>query len=203
MIRSKKTLGIINIAGGNIKSLFNSINRKYVSIYEVDDISKNINLDIIIFPGVGNILRLSSEILSKKNSFILDHINNEKKIIGICMGLQILAGYSTETEPNAMGLSLIDGYTSELKSASSHIGWNTLNFNPNSIFSNFDKMDVYFNHKYRLFSSNPSFISGTTHINEHETIPSVIEKNNLIGFQFHPEKSQEQGKKLLNYSILY
>ena len=65
----------------------------------------------------------------------------------------------------------------------------------------FDKNDFYFNHKYKLHNFNPNFITGSSHINEFETIPAVFEKNNLIGFQFHPEKSQLVGKELLNHAL--
>lgn len=201
MVRTKKTVGIINIAGGNIKSLYNAIDKKYYSVFEISDISKNIKFDAIIFPGVGNIASLSKRLFSNKNSFIYEHIQLERKIIGICMGFQILSEYSMETKPDSKGLSLLEGYTDKLKSVESHIGWNSVNFSQNSIFAKFDKNDFYFNHKYKLHDFNPNFITGSSHINEFETIPAVFEKNNLIGFQFHPEKSQLVGNELLNHAL--
>ena len=202
MIRSKKTIGIINIAGGNIKSLYNAIDKKYSSIYEISDITKNIKFDVIIFPGVGNIASLSKKLFVNKNSFIYEHIQLERKIIGICMGFQILSEYSKETQPDSKGLSLLEGYTDKLKTVESHVGWNAVHFSQNSIFSEFDKADFYFNHRFKLHDFNPNFITGSSHINEFETIPSVFEKNNLIGFQFHPEKSQEIGNKVLNHALV-
>lgn len=201
MIRSKNAVGIINIAGGNITSLHNAIDKKYSSVFEVTNIKKNIKFDTLIFPGVGNISNLSKQLLDK-DSMIYEHIHLDRKIIGICMGLQILSEFSTETEPKSFGLSLLQGHASNLKSVKSHIGWNTVNFSEDSIFSDYDKIDFYFNHKFRMHEISSDFITGTSHINEFETIPSVIEKNNIIGFQFHPEKSQDKGKELLNHSLI-
>ena len=150
-IKEKPTVGILNIAGGNIKSIYSAIDKSEYQVEEILALNSHKEFDVIILPGVGNVSKLSSLIWGSKFSLLDQHIKKKRKIIGICMGMQILSKYTTESNPISVGLSLIDGYIKKLETLNFQVGWNSVSFTKNSRFHEFNECNLYFNHGYFFY----------------------------------------------------
>jgi glutamine amidotransferase len=122
-----------------------------------------------------------------------------RPLIGICLGMQLLFGVSYELGTNK-GLALIDGEVVEFPDKPPlkvpHMGWNQIQFKRNSrLFSGVhDKEYAYFVHSYYVRTSD-NYVSGATEYGV--TFPSIVEDGNIFGIQFHPEKSQSFGLRIL------
>ena len=155
------------------------------------------NASSLILPGVGA-FKESLDALKQSGLIpaILDHINANKPLIGICLGMQLLYEYSEEYGRH-QGLGIFKGtikkITGDVKIP--HMGWNTLEIiNDDPIVSNLkEASDVYFVHSYYADSSDG--IIATT--NYGVRIPAIIKKGNVYATQFHPEKSGDVGIQIL------
>ena len=155
------------------------------------------NASSLILPGVGA-FKESLDALKQSGLIpaILDHINANKPLIGICLGMQLLYEYSEEYGRH-QGLGIFKGtikkITGDVKIP--HMGWNTLEIlNDDPIVSNLkEAYDVYFVHSYYADSSDG--IIATT--NYGVRIPAIIKKGNVYATQFHPEKSGDVGIQIL------
>ena len=155
------------------------------------------NASSLILPGVGA-FKESLDALKQSGLIpaILDHINANKPLIGICLGMQLLYEYSEEYGRH-QGLGIFKGtikkITGDVKIP--HMGWNTLEIlNDDPIVSNLkESSDVYFVHSYYADSSDG--IIATT--NYGVRIPAIIKKGNVYATQFHPEKSGDIGIEIL------
>tara|TARA_B100000212_G_scaffold269357_1_gene208714 strand:- start:1413 stop:2045 length:633 start_codon:yes stop_codon:yes gene_type:complete len=202
-------VGIIKYGLGNIASVYNALktlNQKSKIIERPTDIDK---LDFLILPGVGNFSQ-SKFILDKNGwtEYILNFVINEKKpILGICLGMQLLAswGYEGAQEYNKeriQGFGLIEGEVKSLLDIGCdrripHMGWNEINWKySHKILDGVTKnTDFYFVHSYVFVPSNESHIIATS--NYPSPITAVIAKGNIWGVQFHPEKSSKAGLKVI------
>ena len=124
-------------------------------------------------------------------------LKESKTFLGICVGMQLLANYSNEYG-HTEGLSWIEGDVSPIEKVEPemkipHMGWNSINFdNKHPIFNEIkEEEDFYFVHSYKIKIKNNDFILAKTQYGS--DITAVILKNNIIGTQFHPEKSQNAG----------
>lgn len=155
------------------------------------------NASSLILPGVGA-FKESLDALKQSGLIpaILDHINANKPLIGICLGMQLLYEYSEEYGRH-QGLGIFKGtikkITGDVKIP--HMGWNTLEIlNDDPIVSNLkEASDVYFVHSYYADSSDG--VIATT--NYGVRIPAIIKKGNVYATQFHPEKSGDIGIEIL------
>jgi glutamine amidotransferase len=192
-------VAIVDYDLGNQDSLFytlKSLEFRVKISKEVEVLSKS---DILILPGVGSFPEAIKQLKNNNLSeFIIQWSSKNKPILGICLGMQLLCSKSYEYH-ESNGLGIINGEIVALNKASCHIGWNNVCQVEKSdlIYSKLD--DFYFNHSFK-FKGNKNLIIGNTSFND-ENIPAIIKKNNLVGIQFHPEKSQEAGKKLLLFII--
>ena len=194
-------IGIIDYGMGNIKSITNSLN--YISIKSslISDSNEIKNYDTIILPGVGAFEKAIKN-LKNKNFVepILNHAKAGKKIIGICLGMQILFEESFEFG-NHFGLGLIKGkvlpFEKKINQRIPHVGWNEV-ISKNNEYNSFSG-DYYFVHSYYC---NPKFNSVILFKTNYE-IPfcSGVKKDNIYGLQFHPEKSHMLGLNLLKKII--
>ena len=127
-------------------------------------------------------------------------------ILGICLGMQLFFEYSNEGDTPSKGLGFIKGSVNKLKSTETvkvpHIGWNkdTQTNNNSSLLSN-KKLDdyFYFQHSYAVNPEDKSVVVAET--NHGHKFPSIIEKDNIVGVQFHPEKSFNSGMNLIDSFI--
>jgi glutamine amidotransferase len=192
-------IGIIDYGMGNIKAFYNIYKEKNINIKIIsstEDLNQNIKK--LILPGVGSfdnaITLLQEKKLFKK---IVNFTKNpENKILGICVGMQILALQSLEGNLN--GMALIDGKFEKLNNKIlPHIGWNSVNFkNKINLFNGIDQNSYfYFLHSYALLNLNEKYKVCETFYGEN--FVSAFKKDNIYGIQFHPEKSHLIGGKIL------
>ena len=199
-------IGIVDYGCGNIKSLRNALNELDIENNLINSPELFERYEKIIIPGVGEYSNAISKI--RKKGFekeIKKFALLNKKILGICVGMQILSEVGHEGGYNK-GLELIEGEVGLISNSSniSHVGWNNITIRKESrLFSGIkDNTDFYFVHSYCLNLKNEKEIS--TSINFYnKQITSSIEKENIFGVQFHPEKSLISGLKILkNFSDL-
>ena len=194
---------ILDYGLGNIKSLFNALNRIGL---EVDYYSnnENKNYDLIFIPGVGSYNK-ASEILSKPDYLDFLNIRNKNaKIFGICLGMQM---FSTNGEENkfSKGLNYIDGNTKKLSNNRKDlilpfVGYFNVKFRVNNFFKKFDNQKFYFVHSYYF---NPKKSENILAETMHQNIKycSAVINGRFIGTQFHPEKSGEIGLEFFKTTI--
>ena len=187
------TVAIIDSGGSNLRSVAKAIDRLNKS-YVITDIADEImKASFVILPGVGSARNVMSE-LKKKN--LVDVINNLKQpVLGICIGMQILFEYSAEGNTKCLGL--IEGDIQKFDESADlkvpQMGWNKVTFSD-------QKLKKFNNYYYFANSYYSGIQKHTTATSEYGDIfTSVVEKNNFLGCQFHPEKSSEAGEYFLQY----
>lgn len=203
-------IGIVDYNAGNITSVGRALKNLGIEFI----LSKNPcdlkNCDKLIFPGVGEAAYAMEQLkISGFDEFLKDWNKNQKPILGICLGSQIIFDWSEEGNTNCLGL--IKGkikyfYTlnSKMSEKVPQIGWNNLTFKNGvcPLLKNIpENTDFYFVHSYVICPEDFSVVKATT--NYGVEVPAVIQKDNLFACQFHPEKSGEIGLKILkNYCEL-
>ena len=192
-------IGIIDYGLGNLKAFYNiykenGIDLKIINNYK--ELDKGI--DKLILPGIGS-FDSAIALLKKKNFFdeILNFATNDKnKILGICIGMQILS--SGSEEGSSSGLGFIDNKFKKLDSdVLPHIGWNNIEIlKNNSLFEDIpNKAFFYFLHCYCLRSIDRNdMVCETEYGNK---FVSGFNVKNIYGIQFHPEKSHVYGTRIL------
>tara|TARA_B100000212_G_scaffold227931_1_gene173053 strand:- start:936 stop:1517 length:582 start_codon:yes stop_codon:yes gene_type:complete len=187
------TVAIIDSGGSNLRSVAKAIDRLNKS-YVITDIADEImKASFVILPGVGSAEIVMNE-LRKKN--LVDVINNLKQpVLGICIGMQILFEYSAEGNTKCLGL--IEGDIQKFDESTDlkvpQMGWNKVTFSD-------QKLEKFNNYYYFANSYYSGIQKHTTATSEYGDIfTSVVEKNNFLGCQFHPEKSSEAGEYFLQY----
>jgi glutamine amidotransferase len=188
---------IIDYNVGNLASVKQGFLRAGINTTISQDEAVIRSASSLILPGVGA-FKESLDALKQSGLMqaILDHIKDNKPLIGICLGMQLLYEYSEEYGLHE-GLGVFKGtikkITGDVKIP--HMGWNTLEIqSEDPIVSNLkDASDVYFVHSYYADSSDG--VIATT--NYGVTIPAIIKKGNVYATQFHPEKSGDIGIEIL------
>jgi imidazole glycerol-phosphate synthase subunit HisH len=198
---------VIDYGMGNLRSVQNALIRFGVNVNITNDLSKIIKSDALVLPGVGAFGEAISNLqLLKIIDPIKDQIlSNKKPILGICLGMQLLAE-SSEEKGNHQGLGLIEGTVKKIKTLENHrlphIGWNDIKvMKKKPLFNKIISEDAfYFVHSYE-FKASKKYISSYTDYGK--GITASVQKNNIFGVQFHPEKSQTAGliiiRNFLNY----
>ena len=203
---------IINYNSGNLASLYNSFakaikdRKKKINLLITDNPSDVENADKVILPGVGDFANCKNQLV--KIEGMLEALNNfvfKKKLpfLGICIGMQLMAQKSFE-RIETKGLGYFDSQVKKITQKNfslkiPHMGWNNIKL-VNSFykksFSSLIKGDFYFVHSYEMICKNKNDIIAT--VNYGKEIVAAVCKENILGVQFHPEKSQEQGQKLIH-----
>ena len=202
---------IVDYKSGNISSVINSfeeVAKDKVNIEVTSDLNKIKSSDKVVLPGQGS-FKSCVEALNNINGLtdILNEfaITNKKPLLGICVGLQMFAdiGYE-ETETKGLGwiagkVSKIDNQNGKFKLP--HIGWNQINIVKDSkIFKDIENnAHMYFVHSYEFVPNDNSVTAATT--DYASNIVCAVEKENIFGTQFHPEKSDKLGLKIINNFI--
>ena len=202
---------IVDYKSGNISSVINSfkeVAKSKVNIKVTSDLDEIKSSDKLVLPGQGSFkscidaLKYISGMIDVLNEFV---INNKKPLFGICVGLQMFANIGYE-EKETEGLGWIPGKVSKIDNQKGkyklpHIGWNQINILKNSkILKGVEKNShMYFVHSYEFIPEDKNVISATT--NYSSNIVCSVEKENIFGTQFHPEKSDKLGLKIINNFI--
>ena len=202
---------IVDYNSGNISSVINSFSEvanNKVDLEVTSDLNKIKSSDKVVLPGQGSFkscvdaLNNINGLVDTLNEFA---INDKKPLLGICVGLQMFAdvGYE-ETETRGLGwvpgkVSKIDNQDGKYKLP--HIGWNQISLVKDSrIFKDIENNShMYFVHSYEFIPEDKSVISATTDYSSN--IVCSVEKENIFGTQFHPEKSDKIGLKIINNFI--
>ena len=202
---------IVDYNSGNISSVINSFSKVAdgrVKIEVTSDINKIKSSDKVVLPGQGSFKRCVDALnninglVDTLNEFV---INNKKPLFGICVGLQMFADIGYE-ETETKGLGWISGKVSKIDNQNGkyklpHIGWNQINILKDSkIFKNIENNShMYFVHSYEFIPRDTNVISATTDYSSN--FVCSVEKENIFGTQFHPEKSDKIGLKIIDNFI--
>lgn len=192
------TIGIVDYDTGNLASVKQSLQSMgYRSRIARDQETLDLT-DLLLLPGVGAFpAAMRSLHAHGLAQYLIEKARQGKPVIGICLGMQLLADCSHEIELTS-GLGLIPGEVIPLPDADWHIGWNSIEMQTaDPMFTCGDGRAVYFNHSYAVHCPQ-EYRVGVTRIN-HTSDPFVVatRRNNVVGLQFHPEKSQAAGRALL------
>lgn len=195
----KNLIGIVDYECCNLKSLSNIIkNLGYQTFISnsPDELKKS---DLIILPGIGSFAFAVKKLKEYNLMNFLKKINKKKPLIGICLGMQLFADKGYEKGINK-GLGIIPGEVKKISEDDYNIGWRKITTNTKKkIKYQFEKNYFYFNHGYH-FKTKEKFIIMKSNLNSF-SFASVVQKKNVVGFQFHPEKSQLSGKLILKETI--
>ena len=202
---------IVDYNSGNISSVINSfkeVAKENIQIEVTSNLDKIKSSDKIVLPGQGS-FKSCVESLNSIDGLV-DTLNeitiiNKKPLLGICVGFQMFADVGYE-EIETQGLGWISGKVSKIDNQNGkfklpHIGWNELNIvKESTIFKDIkNKSHMYFVHSYEFVPEDKNMISATTDYSSN--IVCSVEKENIFGTQFHPEKSDKIGLKLIDNFI--
>jgi len=198
---------IVDYNSGNISSVINSfkeVAKEQIKIEVSSNLDKIKSSDKIVLPGQGSFKSCVDALNSIDG--LVDTLNeitiiNKKPLLGICVGFQMFADVGYE-EIETQGLGWISGKVSKIDNQNGkfklpHIGWNELNIvKVSQIFKDIkNKSHMYFVHSYEFIPEDKDVISATTDYSSN--IVCSVEKENIFGTQFHPEKSDKIGLKLI------
>lgn len=195
---------IIDYGLGNLGSMLNMLKKVGAEAKVSSDQECIKKADKLILPGVGS-FDAGMERLKSRNliSIIEKRVINERiPILGVCLGMQLLSKRSEEGQLPGLGWLdaetikfKFDGEDSDLKIP--HMGWNQITFKQNHrLLADLKETSrFYFVHSYHVVCANPENILATTHYGFN--FASAVAKNNILGVQFHPEKSHKFGMQLL------
>ena len=202
---------IVDYNSGNISSVINSfkeVAKEKIKIEVSSELDKIKSSDKIVLPGQGSFKSCVDSLNGIDG--LVDTLNeitmiNKKPLLGICVGFQMFADIGFE-EIETQGLGWISGKVSKIDNQNGkfklpHIGWNELNIVKKSkILKDIkDKPHMYFVHSYEFIPEDKSVVSTTT--NYSSSIVCSVEKENIFGTQFHPEKSDKDGLKIIENFI--
>ena len=199
---------IVDYNSGNISSVINSfrqVAKDKVNIEVTSDLKKIKLSDKVVLPGQGSFkscidaLNSMNGLVDTLSEFVID---NKKPLFGICVGLQMFADVGYE-ETETKGLGWIPGKVLKIDNQKGkyklpHIGWNQINILKDSkIFKDIENNShMYFVHSYEFIPEDKNVISATTDYSSN--IVCSVEKENIFGTQFHPEKSDKLGLRIIN-----
>ena len=202
---------IVDYNSGNISSVINSfkeVAKKKINIQVTSDLNKIKSSDKVVLPGQGSFkscieaLNGIDGLVETLNEFV---VTNKKPLLGICVGLQMFADIGYE-EIETKGLGWLPGKVSKIDNQSGafklpHIGWNQVNIIKKSkIFKDIENNShMYFVHSYEFIPEDKNVISAITDYSS--KIVCSVEKENIFGTQFHPEKSDKIGLKIIENFI--
>jgi len=200
---------IIDYGLGNIRSVQNMIKKIGCNSIISSDTNVILNSKKLILPGVGSFGKGMNNLKSKGliNTLNEKVLNDQTPILGICLGMQLMTKFSEES--NLEGLDWIDAKTIKFQKSNMsdeykipHMGWSEIDIKKRSnCFVNVDKEQrFYFTHAYHVKCQDDSNVLATTKYGYNFT--SAFIKDNIVGVQFHPEKSHVFGMQFFKNFIL-
>lgn len=195
----RRTIGIVDYGVGNHASVWRALHSLDYRCRVSSDPEVLSDTDVLLLPGVGA-FPAAMAALHEHNlvGYLQDRARQGQPLVGICLGMQLLADSSVENGVTA-GLGLVPGQVTPFTGGRWHIGWNTIEaVNDDPLIRPSDGKSVYFNHSY-VFDAPDPYRLCVSRLDE----PFVVgvRRGNLLGLQFHPEKSQAAGRELLRNVI--
>jgi len=192
-------IGILDYGSGcNLHSIYSAL-KILGHKAEIVHTPNDLNIDILVLPGVGSFGRASSkiqEIIPDIKDFAVN-----RKVLGICLGMQLLSERGSEGA-DSNGLGLIQGITKKLNSQNTlpHFGWSKVTpLNKSSILlKRIESEKFYFMHSYVVINSESAIAKS---IYGQQEFISAVENGNIFGVQFHPENSKDQGLEVFKNLI--
>lgn len=192
-------IAIIDYGAGNLKNVAKAFDFLGIENTVTSDAAVIQSADKIVLPGVGafgeGMANLNSTNLCE---VIKKEVRTGKPLLGICLGMQMLFEESEES-PNVKGLGILKGKIRRLPKVGDlkipHMGWNDLDCH-GKLFEGLRNPFVYFVHSYYLDAEDKTIVSATTHYGI--DIEVAVERENVFATQFHPEKSGEEGLRILS-----
>lgn len=203
-------IGIVDYGMGNLHSVSKALERLDYDYFVSENKAELAKADGLILPGVGS-FKDAMEILQKQklDIFLKEWAASGKPLLGICLGMQLLFEMSEENG-ETKGLGLLQGKVRLFKGMTEagerykvpHMGWNQLRFHQEQqLLEAVEEGYVYFVHSYLVEDIEPAALLASC--DYHGVVPAVVGKKNVLGTQFHPEKSSSVGMKLLeNYAAI-
>ena len=195
-------IGVVDYGLGNVQAILNIYNRLGIPAVLFSEPTLADKLSHIILPGVGSFDWAMHRLNSSGLRELLDHLVLEKylPVLGICVGMQIMANRSDEG--NSVGLGWIPGVVKQFDIdplpsylGLPHMGWNNVKPHPHPLLNNILNPSFYFLHSYFFEPSSPDFTLAESSYGH--SFVSAVFKENVMGVQFHPEKSHSCGVQLL------
>lgn len=195
----RRTIGIVDYGMNNLASVWRALHGLGYRCRVSDKPAALDEADLLLLPGVGAFPAAMSAL--HEHGFV-DYLQTQgragRPLVGICLGMQLMADVSMEHKLTE-GLGLIAGQVDTLGRGRWHIGWNSMEVvRDDHLIKPSDGHSFYFNHSY-VFHAPIEYQIGVARLEE--SIPTAVRRGNLVGLQFHPEKSQQAGRDLLRNVI--
>jgi len=194
-------IGVLSVGAGNIRSVTNAVDYLGFDYEVISEPARVMECTHVILPGVGSYHIASKSLAQNGWTTVIKQFHETKKpILGVCLGMQLLSTHGTE-HGNSLGLGLIPGVVNEMPCPEGlklpHLGWNEVKWQRDHPINQGIKkhMDFYFVHRFRFECEQTEHVLGSTEYGE--SFLSVVAHGNVVGVQFHPEKSQDVGMALL------
>jgi len=194
-------IGILRMPIGNLQSVWNALHELGFEPQFVDESGDYASLTHLVIPGVGNFRAVMTHLAERAiPPQVRGFAASGRPVLGICAGMQLLAREGAEGG-RTEGLGLVDASVERLAGGAGlrlpHVGWSTVHFrHPHPVFEGLKSdRDFYFVHSYAMHVAREADWLGESTYGE--PFVSVVGRGNVIGMQFHPEKSQVNGLKLL------
>lgn len=198
---------IIDYGIGNLRSIEKAFQAVGVDVLRTDDPERIAEASHLVLPGVGAFGACAAEIQQRSlEQPILDYVATGRPFLGVCVGMQLLFDYSEELG-NHPGLGILPGRVVHFHNAEDaaqtqslkvpHMGWNTVQSQRTSplLHDLGTPPYFYFVHSFHVYPENPADALGLTTYGV--SFPAIVQRNNVFGVQFHPEKSQKDGLQIL------
>ena len=199
-------IAVVDYGAGNLRSVAKALERSGMDVRVTDDPATVRCAEGVVLPGAGAFADAMRRLRSRGlEEAIVESIEAKRPYLGLCLGLQVLFDESDEHGINA-GLGVIPGRVEKFPETSAageflrvpHIGWNEVQFRgSHPMLEQLPERDVYyFVHSYRVVPPDASVIAGSTQYGD--SFASVVADDRIFAVQFHPEKSQASGKRILD-----
>ncbi len=189
-------IAIVDYGAGNLRSIQRALEAAGASTTITGDPDEVESADRVVLPGVGN---AAAAMIRLRASGLADAVTRTatsgKPLLGVCLGMQLL--YGDQEEGPTTGLGLLGGNVTALPDALKvpQMGWNKAAFRPGSPLEHLAPTYFYFVHSYIVNPTDRAEIAAETDYGVR--FPSIVARNNVWGFQFHPEKSGRDGLRLV------
>lgn len=191
-------VAVLDYEAGNLRSIEKSLARAGADAFVTDDAAAAAGADALVVPGVGHFGQCVRRLREAGFEALLrEAVADGTPILGVCVGMQILYGASDE-DPDAEGLGLLPGRVRHLPGdvRVPHMGWNTLTpVRDDPVLAGLEGERCYFVHSYYADPADDAHVVATTDYGP--GFPSVVRVGAVVGTQFHPEKSADVGRRVL------